>query len=159
MELSWPAMAGAARVKQIREADTDWRRWLLTKPDRPFSRLYFEFRLCLEFSSGIPDQWMSHGIDMWCTTFWTTISRFRWWPAASTLGGTGVKIRIRFQALLEYPKGFLVSYSTSFGNDSDSFTRIMGEERHAGEYRGRGQQRWKEVEEKGHSRGESVSNA
>ncbi len=31
-----------------------------------------------------------------------------------------------FQALLEYPKGFLLSYSTSFGNDSDSFSRIMG---------------------------------
>src|SRR5437762_7389575 len=30
-----------------------------------------------------------------------------------------------FQALVEYPS-FLVSYSTSFGNDSDSFSRIMG---------------------------------
>jgi hypothetical protein len=33
-----------------------------------------------------------------------------------------------FQALLEYPKGFLVSYSTSFGNDSPGFTRYMGKE-------------------------------
>ncbi len=41
------------------------KRWLLTKPTRPFDpRLYFEFRLYKEFSSGIPDQWMSHGIDL-----------------------------------------------------------------------------------------------
>ena len=31
-----------------------------------------------------------------------------------------------FQALLEYPKGFLVSYATSFGNDAPSFSRYMG---------------------------------
>ena len=32
---------------------------------RPFDpQLYFEFRLYKEFSSGIPDQWMSHGIDL-----------------------------------------------------------------------------------------------
>ena len=33
-----------------------------------------------------------------------------------------------FQALLEYPKGFLVSYATSFGNDSPSFSRYMGKQ-------------------------------
>ena len=33
----------------------------MTKPARPFDpRLYFEFRLYREFSSGIPDQWMCH---------------------------------------------------------------------------------------------------
>ena len=34
-----------------------------------------------------------------------------------------------FQALLEYPKGFLVSYSTSFGNDCDSFSRLWASRR------------------------------
>ena len=52
-------------MQQIREQDTDWRKWLLNKPYRPFDpRAYFEFRLYRDFSSGIPDQWMSHGIDM-----------------------------------------------------------------------------------------------
>jgi len=37
---------GRPEVGQIREEDTDWRRWLMTKPYRPFDpRAYFEFRL------------------------------------------------------------------------------------------------------------------
>ena len=54
-----------------------------------------------------------------------------------------------FQALLEYPKGFLVSYSTSFGNDSDSFTRIMGKKATLINIGGEGSPCWKWVEEKG----------
>src|SRR5207247_4373392 len=53
-----------------------------------------------------------------------------------------------FHALLEYPK-FLVSYSTSFGNDSDSFTRIMGKAATLVNIGGEGSPRWKWVEEKG----------
>ena len=53
---------GRPEVQQIREQDTDWKRWLLGKPYRPFDpRAYFEFRLYKDFSSGIADQWMSHG--------------------------------------------------------------------------------------------------
>ena len=60
-----PRWRGREEVKQIREADTDWRKWLMTKPYRPFDpQVYFEFRLYKEFSSGIADQWMSHGIDL-----------------------------------------------------------------------------------------------
>ena len=54
-----------------------------------------------------------------------------------------------FQALLEYPKGFLVSYSTSFGNDADSFTRMMGKQATLVNIGGEGSPRWKWVEEKG----------
>jgi predicted dehydrogenase len=54
-----------------------------------------------------------------------------------------------FHALLEYPKGFLVSYSTSFGNDCDSFTRIMGKKATLVNTGGEGSPRWKVVEEKG----------
>src|SRR5216683_2233919 len=69
VEVVWnyhgPRWRGRAETKLIREEDTDWRKWLLTKPYRPFDpQVYCEFRLYKEFSSGIPDQWMSHGIDM-----------------------------------------------------------------------------------------------
>ena len=69
IEIVWnyhgPRWRGRKEVAQIREADTDWGKWLMTKPHRPFDpRLYFEFRLYKEFSSGIADQWMSHGIDL-----------------------------------------------------------------------------------------------
>ena len=54
-----------------------------------------------------------------------------------------------FQALIEYPKGFLLSFSTSFGNDCDSFSRIMGKKATLINIGGEGSPRWKLVEEKG----------
>ena len=106
VEVVWnyhgPRWRGRPEVDQIREADTDWRQWLLTKPSRPFDpRLYFEFRLYREFSGG------------------------------------------------EYPKGFLVSYATSFGNDSPSFTRYMGKQATLVNIGGEGSPRYQLIEEKG----------
>jgi predicted dehydrogenase len=137
-------------VKQLREEDTDWRRWLLTKPFRPFDpRLYFEFRLYKEFSGGIADQWMSHAIDL---VHYFLDDHFP--RSVMAHGGVfawpdGRENPDTFHALLEYPKGFLVSYSTSFGNDCDSFTRIMGKQATLINIGGEGSQRWKLVEEKG----------
>jgi predicted dehydrogenase len=57
-------------VPTLREADTDWRRYLLTRPFEPFdARKYLEFRLFWPYSSGIPDQWLVHQID---TVHWFT---------------------------------------------------------------------------------------
>ena len=57
-------------VSQLREADTDWKRFLTGRPPEPFdARKYVEFRLFWPFSSGIPDQWMVHRID---TVQWFT---------------------------------------------------------------------------------------
>jgi len=39
----------------IREQDTDWRAWLMTKPYRPFDpQLHFEFRLTKNFPAASP---------------------------------------------------------------------------------------------------------
>jgi predicted dehydrogenase len=57
-------------VPQLREADTDWKRFLINHPFEPFdARKYLEFRLFWPFSSGIPDQWLVHQID---TVHWFT---------------------------------------------------------------------------------------
>ncbi len=154
VEIVWnyhgPRWRGRPEVSQLKEQDTDWRRWLLGKPFRPFDpRMYFEFRLYKDFSSGIPDQWMSHGIDL---VHYFLDDSFPRSVVAS--GGVfawkdGRENPDTFQALLEYPKGFLVSYSTSFGNDSDSFTRIMGKAATLINLGGEGSPRWKWVEEKG----------
>ena len=57
-------------VKECREADTDWKRYLLNRPPEPFDpRKYLEFRLFWPYSSGIPDQWLVHQID---TVHWFT---------------------------------------------------------------------------------------
>ena len=153
-EIVWnyhgPRWRGRPEVKQIREADTDWGTWLMTKPARPFDpQLYFEFRLYKEFSSGIPDQWMSHGIDL-CHFFLD--EKF---PVSVVAHGgifawhDGRQNADTFQALFVYPKGFLVSYATSFGNDSPSFTRIMGKSGTMVNTGGEGSPRWQFVTEVG----------
>jgi len=51
-------------VNQLKEEDTDWKRFLLNLPQVEFDpRKYLEFRLFWPYSSGIPDQWMVHQID------------------------------------------------------------------------------------------------
>ena len=57
-------------VPQLKEEDTDWKRYLLNRPHEPFdARKYLEFRLFWPYSSGIPDQWLVHQID---TVHWFT---------------------------------------------------------------------------------------
>ena len=154
VEIVWnyhgPRWRGRPEVKQIREQDTDWNAWLLTKPARPFDpRLYFEFRLYKEFSSGIPDQWMSHAIDL---VHWFMDDNYP--KSAVAHGGVfawhdGRETADTFQTLLEYPNGFLVSYSTSFGNDAPSFTRYMGKKATLINIGGEGSPRYQLVQEKG----------
>ena len=51
-------------VPQLKEEDTDWKRFLLNRPFEKFDpRKYLEFRLFWPYSSGIPGQWMCHQID------------------------------------------------------------------------------------------------
>src|SRR5277367_6294694 len=154
IEIVWnyhgPRWRGREETKLIREQDTDWRKWLLTKPYRPFDpQVYCEFRLYKEFSSGIPDQWMSHAMDL---VHWFMNDSF---PRSVTANGgifawhDGRENADTFQALLEYPKGFLVSYSTSFGNDSPGFTRYMGKKATLTNIGDEGSPRYQLVEEKG----------
>jgi predicted dehydrogenase len=154
VEIVWnyhgPRWRGRKETKLLREEDTDWRKWLMTKPYRPFDpQIYCEFRLYKEFSSGIPDQWMSHATDL---VHWFMNDNF---PRSVVAHGgifawkDGRENADTFQALLEYPKGFLVSYSTSFGNDSPSFTRYMGKNATLMNIGGEGSPRYQLVEEKG----------
>jgi len=154
IEVEWnyhgPRWRGRPESKQLREQDTDWRKWLMTKPYRPFDpQMYCEFRLYKDFSSGIPDQWMSHGIDL---VHWFMNDPF---PRSVVAHGgiyawhDGRENPDTFHALLEYPKGFLVSFSTSFGNDAPSFTRYMGKKATLFDHGGEGSPRYSIVEEKG----------
>ena len=114
-------------LNEAKEQDVDWKRFLMGKKYRPFTASqYMEWRIYRDFSSGIPDQWMSHMIDV---VNWMTGEQF---PSSVVAhGGTyvwkdGRENGDTFQALLEYPKGFLVSFSTTFGNDSGNSTKIYG---------------------------------
>jgi predicted dehydrogenase len=154
IEIVWnyhgPRWRGREEVKQIRETDTDWSKWLMNKPHRPFDpQLYFEFRLYREFSGGISDQWMSHGIDLVHYFMSDSLPRSVVAHGGIFAWHDGRENADTFQALLEYPKGFLVSYSTSFGNDSPSFTRYMGKKATLINLGGEGSPRYQLVEEKG----------
>jgi predicted dehydrogenase len=59
-----------ALLKQLKEEDTDWKRFLMNRPKDDFDpRKYLEYRLFWPYSSGMPGQWMSHQID---TVHWFT---------------------------------------------------------------------------------------
>lgn len=75
VELSWNVnQPGRWRrpdlVSQLKEEDTDWKRFILNRPYESFDpRKYLEYRLFWPYSSGLPGQWMSHQID---TVHWFT---------------------------------------------------------------------------------------
>jgi predicted dehydrogenase len=69
VELSWNVNQPGrwrrpALLTQLKEEDTDWKRYLMNRPYEPFDvRKYLEYRLFWPYSSGLPGQWMSHQID------------------------------------------------------------------------------------------------
>lgn len=69
VELSWNVnQPGRWRrpnvVATLREEDTDWKRFLMNRPNDTFDpKKYLEFRLFWPYSSGLAGQWMSHQID------------------------------------------------------------------------------------------------
>ena len=123
----------------LKEEDTDWKRWLLGKPNRPFDpHVYLEFRLYKDFSSGIFDQWLSHGSDL--VHLWTDETH----PvSASATGGVltwkdGRENPDNATVSFLYPKGFLYTYTTSFSNSYRSFSRICGRDGTIENYGGEG---------------------
>jgi predicted dehydrogenase len=117
-------------IAAIREEDTDWERWLLGRPWRPFDpRVYFEFRICKDFSGGITDQWYSHGSGLVhfyldCFIPDDTVSNggiFAWHDVRENPD--------TFTCLSTFQKKeVLYSYSSSYGNSYDDHTIIRGTE-------------------------------
>ena len=115
-------------IAAIREQDTDWKRWLMGRPYRPFDpRVYFEFRIFKEFSGGITDQWYSHGSGLahfYLDTFIPddTVANggiFAWHDVRENPD--------TFQCLSTFAeKQVLYSYSTTFGSAYGDRTVIQG---------------------------------
>lgn len=131
-------------VAAIREEDTDWNRWLLGKPYRPFNPwMYFEFRIFRDFSGGITSQWMSHAVGL--VHFYTDTAI----PDTMVAnGGIFAWPDIRenpdtFQALATYEeKNLLYSYSSTYGNKFGDHTIIRGKEGTLFADGGEGSPRW-----------------
>ncbi|MBP7180128.1 MAG: hypothetical protein KBA24_03200 [Dysgonomonadaceae bacterium] len=114
-------------TKEIREQDTDWKRFLMNRPFEPWDpRKYLEYRLFRPYSSGIPGQWIAHQID---TVHWFSGLKY---PRSAVANG-GIYMwnegRTNFDtmtAVLDYgdsqekepDNGFQVIYSSRQTNSS-----------------------------------------
>ena len=131
-------------VATIREADTDWERWLLGKPYVPFDPWkYFEFRIFRDYSGGITSQWMSHGVGL--VHFYTDTAIPDSMVASGGIFGWP-DIRQNpdtFQALATYDeKKFLYSYTSNYANKFGDYTCIRGKEGTLFAHGGEGSPRW-----------------
>ena len=115
-------------VKEIKEKDTDWKRYLINRPFEKWSpRKYLEYRLFWPYSSGIPGQWMCHQID---TVHWFTGFNH----PRSVVGNGGIYLwkdgRENFDtmtAVFDYgdsDNGFQVLYSSRFTNSAGGIQEI-----------------------------------
>jgi predicted dehydrogenase len=116
-----------AEVAGLKESEVDWKAFLMGKPMRKFDpRQYLEFRLFHDFSSGIIDQWMTHMIDTVHLLTGATFPR-----SVVAHGGTYVWKDHRengdtVAVLLDYPQGFLCSYTSTLANGFGSGCQIQG---------------------------------
>jgi len=116
-------------IKEVDEADLDWKEFLHNLPARPFDRVaysgWYGYR---EFSDGPVPGLGSHFIDL---VHYITGAKFP--ESCVCLGGTytwiddfGFTCPDHVQALWTYPEGFMVSYSTNFGNGYGNSFKIFG---------------------------------
>jgi predicted dehydrogenase len=118
-------------VPLLKEEDTDWKRFLINRPDVPFNpRYYLEYRLFWPYSSGLPGQWMSHQID---TVHWFTGLQH---PRSVTANGgiymwkDGRKNWDTITAVFDYgpqndpSTGFQVSFQSRMDNGDDHATEV-----------------------------------
>jgi len=117
-------------LKALKESDINWKEFLGSKPDRPFDpRIYRSFRLFRDFSSGIIDQWMTHGIDV------VHMLTGEPYPmTAYTEGYNAISKDYRenpdtIECVLQYGFGgrrFMATYATCLANAAGKATRIIG---------------------------------
>jgi predicted dehydrogenase len=117
-------------MKEVKAEDLDWREFLMDRPMRPFDPvLYSGWYGYREFSDGPVPGLGSHFIDL---VHYITGAKFP--TNCVCLGGTYTwKDEHHFtcpdhvHALWTYPDGFMVSYSTNFGNGSGNSFKIFGD--------------------------------
>ncbi len=120
-----------AYLKDVKEEDVDWKEFLYDRPMRPFNATqYSGWYGFLDFSGGSVPGFGSHYIDL---VNYITGSQFP--SSAVCLGGTytwkddyGFTCPDHVQALWTYPEGFMVSYTTNFGNSGSNTFRILGDQ-------------------------------
>ncbi len=118
-------------VDKLRKEDTDWKRFLMNRPDDAWDpRKYLEYRLFWPYSSGIPGQWMCHQID--------TIHWFTGLPHPRSVAANGGIYQWKdgrknfdtLTAVFDYgplddaTKGFQVTFGSRFSNSAGGTKEI-----------------------------------
>ena len=119
------------RIADVAPKDVDWKEFLMDAPDQPFNADKFSgWYGYLDFSDGPIPGLGSHFVDL---LHYITGARFP--TSAVAQSGTFTwKDEHKFtcpdqvQATWTYPEGFMVSYSTNFGNGSGSYIRFLGDQ-------------------------------
>lgn len=119
------------RAEEIKEEDVDWKEFLMDRPMRPFDgKLLTGWYGYREFTDGPLANLACHFIDLYNYIVGTTLPL-----NCVAQGGTFTwKDDYKFtcpdhcQAIWTYPEGFLVSYTTNFGNGSGSVLKIYGDQ-------------------------------
>lgn len=103
----------------IQASEVDWKQFRAQRPDKPFNaREFREWQLLRDYTNGIAGLWMCHFID---TIAWFMEDPY---PAGAVANGgvylwrDGRETSDVFHALLDYPKGFLVSFAMSLTNSA-----------------------------------------
>ena len=117
-------------IKDVKEQDVDWDEFLMDAPKRPFDPVvYSGWYGHRDFSDGPVPGLATHFIDL---VHYITGAKHP--TSCVSMGGTYTwKDKHNFtapdhvQAIWEYPEGFMVSYSTNFGNGSGNSFKIFGD--------------------------------
>lgn len=120
-----------AYLKDVKEADVDWKEFLMDAPNRPFDpNVYSGWYGYRDFSDGPVPGLASHYIDL---IHYITGATFP--TSCVCLGGTFTWIDDHkftapdhMEAQWIYPEGFMVTYSTNFGNGSGNTFKMFGNE-------------------------------
>jgi predicted dehydrogenase len=119
VEAAWhdAAPRWARDYSDVREADVDWAQYLMFLPKEPFNPARFRrWHLYKDFTTGTPALLGSHLIDVAIWFMDDPLPR-----SAVASGGVyvwkdGREHADTIDCVLEYPKGFLINYSTRLGN-------------------------------------------
>jgi predicted dehydrogenase len=118
-------------AEPIKSEDVDWKEFLMERPLRPFDgKLLTGWYGYRDFSDGPLSNLGCHFIDLYNYIVGSTLP-----VSCVAQGGTFTwKDQYHFtcpdhaQAVWTYPEGFMVSYSTNFGNGSGNVFRIYGDQ-------------------------------
>jgi predicted dehydrogenase len=130
IDVAFQQQRWARNYKDVKESDVAWKEFLMDLPPRPFDpRLLRQWQLFRATSNGVPGLWMCHFVD---TVHWFMDDPY---PAGAVSSGgvylwkDGRQTSDVFQALIDYPKEFLFSFSmvlTNAGGDRNVWFGTRG---------------------------------